>query len=558
MKNQKNNLWTNFSESKESSALNPITLTELFQNVYEGKQPIIKQLLYPGVYIFAGSPKVGKSFFVAQIGYKVSKGEPLWTGFDVRAGAVIYFSLEDTKARIQKRMADMFGVEGSDDFYIITADDIEDIGNLEASLEWQLELLFKKIKNLRLVIIDTLQKIRGKRGSSYNNDYDTIGRLKKIADKYSICILIVHHTTKKKTMDSFESISGSNGLLGCADGAFVMEKESRRSLRAFIEVVGRDISDQRLFLIKDEKSLIWNLENRFTDEVEESPNPILEKVAGLVNSEHPKWEGTATQLCKEIQTDMAPNKLTRKLNVGIGRLNREFGVQYSNEPKHEGRIITLTYSPQPDRQQNSSLCDNQKAAPHTDMTTESGSDTTCEITRDDCNDCNDSKIFQPTAVIVDSVKVVDAKVVVCEDYCDDCYGKNATSITVAADDSSVDTVYKAVCEEKRNACDDKNVVPITVAVDCSGANTADETVYVDERDGCDGRDDTNAIPSTVAVDGSDVSTVAEAVCLDGRNGCDGCNDQDASSIVIMEDGSTVNMADVVRVDERDDCNACDD
>ncbi len=174
----------------------------------------------------------------------------------MRAGSVIYFSLEDTKARIQKRMADMFGVEGSDDFYIITAEDIENIGNLDENLEWQLEFFLKKHQNLRLVIIDTLQKIRGKRGSSYNNDYDITGRLKKIADKYSICILLVHHTTKKKPRDTFESISGSNGLLGCADGAFVMEKESRRSLRATIDVVGRDIPDQRLLLEKNEKSLI--------------------------------------------------------------------------------------------------------------------------------------------------------------------------------------------------------------------------------------------------------------------------------------------------------------
>ncbi len=63
MKNKKDNSLNTYPECKESSALNPTTLTELFQNVYESKRPIIKQLLYPGVYIFAGSPKVGKSFF---------------------------------------------------------------------------------------------------------------------------------------------------------------------------------------------------------------------------------------------------------------------------------------------------------------------------------------------------------------------------------------------------------------------------------------------------------------------------------------------------------------
>ena len=33
--------------------------------------------------MFVGSPKIGKSFFMAQIGYHISKGLPLW-GFTVR------------------------------------------------------------------------------------------------------------------------------------------------------------------------------------------------------------------------------------------------------------------------------------------------------------------------------------------------------------------------------------------------------------------------------------------------------------------------------------------
>ena len=46
-----------------------ISMNELYQNVYQGRPPIIDGLLYPGTYLFAGAPKVGKSFLMAQLAY---------------------------------------------------------------------------------------------------------------------------------------------------------------------------------------------------------------------------------------------------------------------------------------------------------------------------------------------------------------------------------------------------------------------------------------------------------------------------------------------------------
>ncbi len=275
----------------------------------------------------------------------------------------------------------------------------------------------------------------------------------------------MHHTTKQKKSDSFESISGSNGLLGCADGAFVMEKESRLSFKATIDVVSRDITDQKLILIKDEKSLIWDLKLCVMDGVKEQSIPILKSIAKVVNWEHPKWEGTATQLCNEIQSDMAPNILTRKLNVYADILNREFCVNYSRETKHKGRVITLTYSPRSGSQQKIDGCDDQNAAPQADMTTESGSDATGEVTRDGCDD---SKTIQPTAVTFDSAKVVDDKVVVCECRRDACNDKNTLPSAVVAGCPSEDTANESVCEDKRDDCNDKNIVPSAVVAGCSG------------------------------------------------------------------------------------------
>ena len=53
-----------------------LSMNELYEKVYPGKPPVVEGLLYPGVYLFVGAPKVGKSFLMAQLAYHVSKGLP--------------------------------------------------------------------------------------------------------------------------------------------------------------------------------------------------------------------------------------------------------------------------------------------------------------------------------------------------------------------------------------------------------------------------------------------------------------------------------------------------
>ena len=48
--------------------------------------------------------------------------------------------------------------------------------------------------------------------------------------------------------DRFEMISGTNGLLGAADGAMVLQKKNRTDLNATLSIVGREQQDQALAL----------------------------------------------------------------------------------------------------------------------------------------------------------------------------------------------------------------------------------------------------------------------------------------------------------------------
>ena len=334
------NLQEMFFRMSHPYYLHTVSMTELYQTPYKSRPPIIDGLLYGGAYILAGAPKIGKSFLVAQIAYHISTGKKLWD-YDVHQGTVLYLALEDDYQRIQSRMFMMYGVEDSSNLYFATV--ANKIGN---GLDEQLEFFINEHPDTKLIIIDTMQKIRevGGEAYSYASDYEIIGRLKQFADKHCICVLIVHHTRKQPAGDTFEMISGTTGLLGCADGSLLMQKKKRTALEATIDVVGRDQQDQILYLSKDPNTQIWNLDKTETELHKEPPDPVLEAVARLVTSEQPEWTGSPSELAEALDTGMAANALTKYLNVKCGRLMDEYGISYENKAKHSGRRVRLTYT----------------------------------------------------------------------------------------------------------------------------------------------------------------------------------------------------------------------
>ena len=319
--------------------LHTVSLTELYDTVYRSRMPVIENLLYTGAYILAGAPKIGKSFLVAQFAHHVSTGQPIWEYEIKQPGAVLYLALEDDYQRLQERMARMFGVESDGElFFAVSA---KQVGN---GLDEQLAFFLREHPNTRLVIVDTLQKVREMSGDAYSyaGDYEIISRLKAFGEQHGVCELIVHHTRKQPAGDSFETISGTTGLLGCADGAILMQKEKRTDNKAALDIVGRDQPDQKIHLIRDEVTLQWNFEKAERQLWKEPPDPILTAVAKLVTAECPQWKGSATELAEALRLSIQPNALSKKLNVKAGKLIQEFGIRYENNRSRTGSNITLT------------------------------------------------------------------------------------------------------------------------------------------------------------------------------------------------------------------------
>ena len=329
-------------KSGQGSGLQTVSMTELYDTVYPPRTPIVDGFLYSGTYLFVGAPKVGKSFFMGQLAYHVAMGLSLWN-YPVRKGTVLYLALEDDYARLQRRLSVMFGVECADSLYFATR-----AKTLNEGLDGELDGFLKEHKDARLIIIDTLQKVREIGGDrySYSSDYEIVTKLKSFSDKYSVCLLVVHHTRKLESEDSFDMISGTNGLLGAADGAFIMHKKKRTDNTAVMDIVGRDQPDQELTIEFDRERCIWKFQKAETELWKQPSDPLLEAISELLTEDKSEWEGTATELLKQLpDMQLSANVLSRKLNVVNSRLINEYGIFYDNKRGHERKIILKRLEP---------------------------------------------------------------------------------------------------------------------------------------------------------------------------------------------------------------------
>jgi hypothetical protein len=123
-------------------------------------------------------------------------------------------------------------------------------------------------RDARLVIIDVFAKMRGTSPpgmSAYDADYAAIGRIKKVADNYSVAVVCVHHVRKAASEDFLSEVSGTNGLAGAADATLVL-KRPRGEAEGVLHVTGRDVDEAEYALDFNADAGIWHLLDGPADE----------------------------------------------------------------------------------------------------------------------------------------------------------------------------------------------------------------------------------------------------------------------------------------------------
>ena len=321
--------------------LETITAEDLQNRTYEPTHFLIDELIPEGLHILAGAPKIGKSWLALWLCLCISQGQPLWN-FATTQGEVLYLSLEDSFQRIQTRLFDLTEDAPSTLHFAIMAD------ALKHGLEQQIEQFLAEHSATKSVVIDTLQRVRGTGSDSnlYANDYQEIALLKKLADKRHIAILLIHHLRKLHDDDPMNMISGSTGLSGAADSAFVLQKNSRLANIASLHCTGRDIPDRTLKLEFGEEDHVWKLleDSKTRSGASRISTLQIENLLSELLQKEPEISVPAKVLLEKIDPvgseGWTPNSFSHQIRKSVDTL-RKNGILVSFRKSNGERLICL-------------------------------------------------------------------------------------------------------------------------------------------------------------------------------------------------------------------------
>lgn len=291
-------------KAKKFKPIRAVTAAELDKMDIPPIEWLINEILPIGLSMIGAPSKYYKSYMALGMCMAICNGEK-FLDFDTNKHACLYLDLESTKRRPKNRLDQISMFKNKpDNLYIITGDD--DPGRIGDGFEQQIEYQLEQHPDIKLVVVDVFQMIRqpAKRNQSgYDRDYDDFKILKQIADKHGIGILLIHHTRKMKDpSDVFNELSGSVGVMGALDCAWVITKDDRFSDEGTLHITGRDMESRKLKMKFSKKTFFWTClgteedveAQRLSAEYEQSP--IVETIKKLVNQGNGHWEGSASDI----------------------------------------------------------------------------------------------------------------------------------------------------------------------------------------------------------------------------------------------------------------------
>jgi 5S rRNA maturation endonuclease (ribonuclease M5) len=217
---------------------------------------LLPRLIPEGLCLLVSRPKLSKSWLVLDIAIATAAGRFVLGEMKPAYGEVLYLALEDGKRRLQRRLTKLLpALSGKwpEGLEMATEWPRSDQGGLTDIESW-----LKASKNPRLVIVDTLAQFRkmatGKQ--IYLEDYAAISELQKLASKYNVTIIVVHHDRKSGADDVFDTVSGSLGLPAAADTIAILKREASA---VTLHVRGRDVEEAEKALQFDKATCRWTI-----------------------------------------------------------------------------------------------------------------------------------------------------------------------------------------------------------------------------------------------------------------------------------------------------------
>jgi hypothetical protein len=230
-----------------------MTVAELLALEFKPVKWIVPEIVCEGLTLFAGRPKLGKSWCSLDWAMAVAGDCLAFGSIGCDPGDVLVLALEDSKRRMHDRL-NKYRAKPNQRITVSVRWPRINEGGIEAVKRW-----LDRHPDARLIVIDTLTKVRPRGISNkdaYQADSDALAELHALANERAVAIVVVHHTRKAAADDWLDSVSGTTGLTGVADSTIVLKRE-RSQADAFLFGTGRDLPDYELPLKFDDDTCRW-------------------------------------------------------------------------------------------------------------------------------------------------------------------------------------------------------------------------------------------------------------------------------------------------------------
>jgi hypothetical protein len=232
-----------------------ITASELKTKAFSPVRYVVPGYIPEGVTIFAGKPKVGKSWLLYDVCLAAAADRFVLGTVKPSQGDVLYLALEDSQRRLKRRLEKLWpSGDWPSRLTLATEWKRADAGGLDDIAAW-----CDSVSDPVLIVVDTLEKFRPlakTNAAAYSTDYLAIAGLHKFAHSRGIAIVVIHHVRKMEADDPFDMVSGTNGLTGAADTLLVLK---RHAGNVTLHARGRDIEEKETACQFDKRTCRWTL-----------------------------------------------------------------------------------------------------------------------------------------------------------------------------------------------------------------------------------------------------------------------------------------------------------
>jgi hypothetical protein len=217
---------------------------------------IVPGYLVEGMTLFAGAPKLGKSWMALGWCISVASGCQAMGSIACEEGDVLGLMLEDNERRLQRRMRQLCLHDLPERLTLLT-----EWPTLDDGCEREIEAWIAGVSNPRLIVVDVFARVRGSKGAKetdYEADYRQAAMLQGIASRHGLAVVLIHHTRKMAAEDPFDEVSGTRGLTGAADSVLVLKRDAGTQ-QPVLYGRGRDLEEVDTAMQFDKETGAWSI-----------------------------------------------------------------------------------------------------------------------------------------------------------------------------------------------------------------------------------------------------------------------------------------------------------